>query len=233
MKRDRAKVIAFVLLIAAVLVLRFTVFGEYISFSRLKENSGVLWRYVDAHYYRAVAVFIALYLSTAFFLPGTLVLTIAGGFLFGALPGALYATAGALLGSSLAFFSARYLAGNWVHEKYRFHLSWLNEEIRKNGPLYLLTLRVLPFAPFFLVNFLAGLSGTPYRTFLWTTLVGMCPGAAAFSFAGQQLRTLSSLQDIFSPGFILALALMTLLLLGPILWKKRQRENRERQSKTG
>lgn len=223
MKKDRTKVIVFILLIAAVLLLRFTVFGEYVSLSKLKENSGVLWKYVGAHYFRAAAIFIALYLSTAFFIPGTLVLTIAGGFLFGALPGTLYATIGALTGASLAFFASRYLAGGWVQERYRYHLLWLNEELRKNGPLYLISLRVIPVAPFFLVNFLAGLTGTRYRTFLWTTFAGMLPGSVAYSYAGQQLRTLSSLEDILSPGFIAALILMILLLLGPLLYKRQRK----------
>ncbi len=223
MKKGLGKIALFALLIAVVLLLRFTVFGEYITFEKVKENSGILWRYVEAHYFRAVLIFIVLYISTAFFVPGTLMLTITGGFLFGVLPGTLYATLGALTGASLAFLTSRYLAGNWVQERYRFHLLWLNEEIRRNGPVYLISLRVIPVVPFFLVNFLAGLTRTSYWTFLWTTFAGMLPGSVVYSFAGQQLRTVTSLEDIFSPGFVLALVVMTLLLLGPILWKRKRK----------
>ena len=74
----------------------------------------------------------------------------------------------------------------------------------RNGASYLLTLRLIPVFPFFLINFLAGLTKVPLRTFLWTTSLGIIPGTVVFAFAGQQLGSINSPADILSKKVIAA-----------------------------
>ncbi|MBL4647634.1 MAG: TVP38/TMEM64 family protein [Gammaproteobacteria bacterium] len=65
----------------------------------------------------APIVFIVLYsIATIFFLPG-LILTLTGGLLLGAVLGTLYNLSGAVLGSTVAFLIARYIASDWVAHK--------------------------------------------------------------------------------------------------------------------
>jgi len=55
---------------------------------------------------------------------------------------------------------------------------------KHGGHLYLLTLRLMPVFPFFLINILTGLINIPLRTFIWTTSLGIIPGSLVYAFAG-------------------------------------------------
>jgi uncharacterized membrane protein YdjX (TVP38/TMEM64 family) len=163
--------------------------------------------------------------AVALNVPGAAILTMAGGFLFGTALTVLYANVGATTGAVLAFLLARYLLGEWVQSRYRTQLAGFNSEIERNGSKYLLTLRLIPVFPFFLINFLSGLTTIPLRTFAWTTSLGIIPAAAVFGFAGQQIGTISSAGEILSPKVIIAFTLLALLALIPALIS-RKRGNR-------
>jgi uncharacterized membrane protein YdjX (TVP38/TMEM64 family) len=168
-----------------------------------------------------VASFIAVYvLATALSVPGAVILTLAGGFLFGPATSVIYIDIGATAGAACAFLSARYLLGNRLQQKYGGQLAKFNSEMDRNGASYLLTLRLIPVFPFFLINFLAGLTKVPLRTFLWTTSLGIIPGTAVFAFAGQQLGSIDSLADILSKKVIAAFAALGLFTLAPAVWKR-------------
>lgn len=219
-------IILLAVLAAAIVFLRRSGLGDHLTFESLKENSALLLAFVERHYLLAVAVYIGLFISTAFVVPGALVLTIAGGFLFGVMPGTLYTTLGASAGASLSFFAARYLAGKRIQRHYRTQLERFNAEIDRNGYIYLFIMRVVPVFPFFVVNVLAGLTRIPYRVFLVMTLLGMIPGAAVYSFVGRQLSTVHTADDLLSPGIIAALVLLALFTLAPILYRHRRRARR-------
>ncbi len=57
-------------------------------------------------------------MSTAFFVPGALVMSLLGGFLFGTVLGVVYIDAGMTLGAVLAFLAARYVLGKRLQEKF-------------------------------------------------------------------------------------------------------------------
>ncbi|TAL24857.1 MAG: TVP38/TMEM64 family protein [Nitrospirae bacterium] len=177
--------------------------------------------FVLNRYYLSIVIYIIVYtVSTALSVPGAAVLTLSGGFVFGAVYGAIYSNIGATAGATLAFLFSRYLIGEWVQKKYKERLRRFNEELAKSGHLYLLTLRLIPAFPFFLINFFAGLAKVPLRTFLWTTAVGIIPGDIAYSFAGSRLNTIESVEDIFSARMLIALAFLALLILFPVIYKK-------------
>ena len=189
---------------------------DYLSFANLKENRDLLRSYVDAHYVLSVAAFIAMVVSTAFFVPGAIVFTLTGGFLFGVLRGTLYVLTGAVLGATLAFLSSRFIAGNWIQHRYEKHLGAFNREISIHGHNYLIFFRIVPVMPFFLVNYLAGITKVSLGRFVWTTAVGMLPGSVIYCFAGRELGNIESPDDIMSPGLMLALSLLALLALLPV-----------------
>ena len=136
---------------------------EYFNFDYVSKQRAVLREYVEAHYWVSVVVFIAVYMTTAFFVPGAIALTLAGGFLFGVLPAALYINAGATIGAVLALLISRYVAGNWVQEHYAEQLKPLNSAFERHGVSYLLALRIVPVLPFFAINYLAGITRIPAR----------------------------------------------------------------------
>lgn len=215
------KLFLLVLFILAIIALRFSPLGSLLTFENLKRNRQTLLSIVDAHYLPAVASFIAVYvIATALSIPGAVILTLSGGFLFGTAASVVYIDAGATAGAACAFLLARYLLGERLQQKYEGQLAKFNREIELNGVSYLLTLRLIPVFPFFLINFLAGLTRVPLKTFLWTTAVGIIPGTTVFAFAGQQLGSINSPSDILSKKVIAAFAALGLFTLAPAAWKR-------------
>jgi uncharacterized membrane protein YdjX (TVP38/TMEM64 family) len=152
---------------------------------------------------------------TAFVIPGTLILTAAAGFLFGFGAGTVYSLLAACFGATMAFLTSRYLIGSWIQKKYDRQLQFLNNEISRHGHNYLLFFRIVPALPFFVVNYIAGMTHISKWTFLWTTAAGMLPGALVCTYAGQQLGLISSADEIFSTKFVLSLLVLAMLILIP------------------
>lgn len=214
----KKSIVLLVLFVAMIVALRYSPLGGLLTFENLKQHRESLLAFVRGHYALSVLVFISGYvLATAFSLPGAVILTLAGGFLFGVLAATFYVDIGATSGAALAFLSARYILGNRLQERYRQQLAKFNEEFAKNGTRYLLTLRFVPIFPFFLINFLSGLTQVPLRTFIWTTSVGIIPGTAVFAYAGGQIGTITSLSGILSLKVLVAFGVLALFMLFPVI----------------
>ena len=211
------KQIIFIAVIAiAILFIRY--FAEdSISFETVTRNKEVLLRLVEDRYLLSVVGFMTAFVATAFVVPGALVLSLTGGFLFGVIPGILYVNLGGTLGAALAFLSSRYLVGQWIQQRYNSVLITFNEEVAKHGQYYLISLRIVPVLPFFLVNHLAGLTKISLRKFVGTTSLGMLPGSLVYTLAGQQLEKVNAPEDILSVRLIIAFSLLALFALLPVI----------------
>ncbi len=228
LKRHKKKLLFICFLIAIIVALRFSPIGDMLTFDNLKKNREVFISLVRGHYLRAVVIYIAFYiLITALSIPGAGIMTLAGGFLFGVFPATLYIDIGATIGATLAFLTARYLLGNWLQQKYQKQLRSFNEEMHRNGSRYLITVRLIPVFPFFMINFLSGLTNVSIKTFAWTTALGIVPVTIIFAYAGRQLGTINAVSEILSTRMIAALAaLAALALLPAVRGRIKARRNR-------
>ncbi len=197
--------------------------GQYLSLEALKNNRDNLLAYTESNYGFAVALFVLVYIvQTAFSLPGGAILTLAGGFLFGSLLGTIYVNLGATSGATLAFLAARYLLRDWVEQKFGDRLEFIQAGFAQNAFSYLMTLRLIPAFPFFLVNLVSGLTRVNLGTYVVATAVGIIPGSFVYAYAGRQLGTINSLGEIASPPVLLAFTLLGLLALLPMVYRKIQ-----------
>ena len=220
MKSFRNKLIIGTILVAVFITLRLIGVDEYMTLENLKASRDSLSRFVQANYTVSVAVFIAIYIVwTSFALPLAAIITIGGGYLFG-LVAVLYVNIGATTGATFAFFAARYLLGDWIHRKYGERLSAFNREVENNGPNYLLTLRLIPIFPFFLINVFSGLTRVRPLTYIWTTAVGIIPGTFVFAYAGKQLGAIRNVEDIISFNMLMVFILLGILAVVPVIVKK-------------
>jgi uncharacterized membrane protein YdjX (TVP38/TMEM64 family) len=214
------------LLIAALFVTAIVAFfyfdlKQYLTLEALKTNRDRLLNFSEAHYAKSVLLYIAIYIvQTAFSLPGGAIMTLAGGFLFGSVLGTVYVNLGATTGATLAFLASRYLLHDWVESKFGHRLGAFQEGFSKNGFSYLMTLRLIPLFPFFLVNLLSGLTRVNLGTYVAATAIGIIPGSFVYAFAGRQLGTINSLKEIASPPVLLAFTLLGLLALVPVVYRK-------------
>jgi len=128
--------------------------------------------------------------ATVFFLPG-LILTIAGGLIFGAAWGVVWTTVGANAGAIAAFLIGRYAARDMVEgmvEK-NSHLRKIDEGVRRNGWRMLMITRLVPIFPFNVQNYVYGLTNIPLKTYVLVTLPCMLPATIAYTFAAGSVRT--------------------------------------------
>ncbi|SNB46428.1 TVP38/TMEM64 family protein [Geobacter sp. DSM 9736] len=190
---------------------------DFLSFEYLKSHHLALRNYVDVHYVKAATIFMLLYLSTSLVVPGALALTVAGGALFGTIATVCYVNAGATLGAVLAFLATRYFFAGWVQERFRNELQKFNHELVLHGHNYLLTLRIIPILPAFLINYLAGLTKIPTSTFVWTTSLGVLPGSAVYAYAGSRLGSIQKPGDLISWEIVIAFALLGIFSLLPVI----------------
>lgn len=195
--------------------------GRWLTLGAIQANRDALLAWTQGHGAAAVALFIVLYCAqTALSLPGATVFSLAGGFLFGTLPGALFVNVGATSGATLAFLAARYLFRDAVERRFGATLKPIQEGFARDGFNYLLTLRLIPIFPFFLVNLVSGLTRIGTGSYVLATAVGIVPASLVYCNAGRQLGGLNSLGDVASPRVLGAFALLGLLALAPVVYRR-------------
>lgn len=183
--------------------------GRYLSLEALQAQRAALIAWRDAQPVVASLAFFAIYVAaTALSLPGAVILTLAGGAVFGLVWGVLLVSFASTLGATGAFLVARYLARDLVRQRFGERLSAIDQGIEREGAFYLFTLRLVPLFPFFLINLLLGLTRMRASTFFWVSQLGMLPGTLVYVNAGTQLGQLESLAGILSPGLIGAFVLL-------------------------
>ena len=220
------KVMLALLLVTGIGAFVYFDLGQYLSLESLKTNRDSLLAYADSNFGMAMALFIAAYIiQTGFSLPGGAIMTLAGGFLFGSVLGTVLVNIGATTGATLAFLVARYLLRDWVEQKFGDRLEPIQAGFAKNAFSYLMTLRLIPAFPFFLVNLVSGITRVNLGTYVTATSLGIIPGSFVFAFAGRQLGTINSLGEIASPPVLLAFTLLGLLALMPIAYRKFTQKN--------
>ncbi len=195
--------------------------GQFLSLTALKEHRDTLLSFTEANYASSAGLFILAYIVvTGLSLPGAVILTLAGGFLFGSLFGTLFVNLGATTGATLAFLTARYLLRDWVEQKFGKWLRPVQQGFTNNAFSYLMILRLIPLFPFFIVNLVSGLTRMNVGTYVAATALGIIPGSFVYAYAGRQLGTINSLKEIASTNVIEAFVLLGLLALVPTVYNK-------------
>ena len=133
-------------------------------------------------------IYVILYaVGTVAFVPGSL-FALAGGALFGPVWGSVLNLFGATLGASLAFLTARYLAGDWTSRKTGGSLKRLVSGVEAEGWRFVAFVRLVPLFPFNLSNYALGLTKIGFLPYVITSLICMAPGAIAYTWLGHAGR---------------------------------------------
>lgn len=143
----------------------------------------------------APVLFIILYaVATILFLP-TMVLTFAGGALFGPFAGTLINLLGAICGALSSFLISRHLVHAWFSKKRGKRLNQLIAGVNQKGWLFVALLRVFPILPFNLVNYGLGLTDISLRMYSITTIVFLIPAEILYTYFGHAGK-----QMLLNPG---------------------------------
>jgi len=184
--------------------------GRFLSLQFLQARFTEIETVVGANYPAASALFFLLYAGLASLsVPGAaLVLTLAGGALFGVVWGTVLVSFASTIGATLGCLLSRFVLREFVEKRFPYAANRVNEGIRHDGGYYLFALRLVPVFPFFIINLVMGLTRLPLRTFFWISQVGMLPGTVLFVNAGTQLSTIHDASDVLSPRVAGSLALL-------------------------
>ena len=206
-----------VVVVLAVVLYRHFELGRLLTLDQLKASRDALVGAYQARPVQTLAIYFVVYvLATALSIPGALILTLAGGAMFGLGIGLLVVSFASSLGALLAFLAARYLLRDTVQSRFGRSLAPINDGVQRDGTFYLLTLRLVPVFPFWLINLLMGLTPIGAARFYLVSQIGMLAGTAVYVNAGTQLAAIRTPGDILSAGL---LGSFVLLGLFPLLAK--------------
>ncbi len=203
--------------IAAIALYQHYDLGRLLTLDSLKASRDALADAVQARPLATALVFFSVYvLATAISIPGAVILTLAAGAMFGLGLGLLIVSFASSIGALLAFLAARYLLRDAIQSRFGKRLAPINEGMKRDGTFYLLTLRLVPVFPFWLINLLSGLTPIGALRFYIVSQLGMLPGTLVYVNAGTRLASIQSPGDILSP---LLLGSFVLLGIFPLIAK--------------
>ena len=203
------------ILIAVVAVVGF-IYRDAFSFQTLAENREKLVAWRDSSYLLAAGGYVLAYIIiVAFSLPGALIMTLTGGFLFGLFAGSLLTLTGATIGAVAIFLAAKTGLGDSLQARMDASggmLSRIRDGLRENEISYLFLMRLIPAIPFFVANLAPALMGVKLRNYVFTTFFGIMPGTVVYTWVG------SGLSEVFARGEKPDLGIFfEWQILGPIL----------------
>ena len=182
---NKSKII--VLVVILVLVAAFFAFDlkEVLSLEFFRRQQASIIAYYDAHPALTVLLYFVAYVAVAALsLPGAVIMTLAGGAIFGTILGTVIVSFASCVGATLAFLSSRFLLRDVIQSKYGDRLQSINQGIAKDGAFYLFTIRMIPLIPFWLINLAMGITSIRTWTFYWVSQLGMLLGTIVFVNAG-------------------------------------------------
>ena len=229
------RIFPLVALLAAVGIAFTLDLDSYLNFETLRSHRNDLAVWVDNSRLLAPCVFLAIYVGVVLLsLPGPMFVTLAGGFLFGALPGVALSLSGATIGATIVLLVVRTALGSFLQQRGGNFVKRMEYGFKKNAFNYLLAMRLIPLFPFGMVTLSAAILGVRVKTFIAATLLGSFPATLILSLAGAGLDDVFktdegfSLTNIFSPQLIIALIGLVALALSPICYQFFLRKNGKR-----
>lgn len=203
--------------------------GDVLSYEALRDNREALLSFRDAHYAQTVLFFMIVYIAiVAFSLPGALVASLTGGFLFGTMAGSLVNVSSATIGATLIFLAARWGFGDRMSARMdtsQGRIKRIKDGIDENQWSMLFLIRLVPVVPFFVANLIPAIVGVPLRRFVISTFVGIIPGAVVYTSVGAGLGEVfergetPNLGVIFEPHILLPILGLCALAILPVILK--------------
>ncbi|PHS02365.1 MAG: TVP38/TMEM64 family protein [Blastopirellula sp.] len=198
-------------------------FGDYLQLEYLAEQESSLRTFFQQNPALTYTVAFLLYVAvTGLSLPGAAGMTLVYGWLFPLVPAFILISFASTSGATLAFLLSRYLFRDAIQNRFGEQLAKFNTALEKEGAFYLFTLRLIPAAPFFVINAVMGLTPMRTKTYWWVSQLGMLPGTAVYVYAGNSIPSLQTIADDGASGIVSIQLLIAFAVLGlfPLVVKK-------------
>ena len=193
MKKDKRIINILKISIFLVILIVGAIFLRYTGIDNLQELEAIIKSSGSIAPYIYIALFSIL---PSFFMPVT-ILAMAAGYVFGIVNAGIYTFIGAFINSTLTYFIGKYVAYDFINdianEKYHDVYTKLKEKSHgKEGFILMIIVRLLPFVPYTLLNYMSGAVGFNYLVFISSTMIGILPGIFIYTNIGTNLSSLGS-----------------------------------------
>lgn len=172
------------IIIILIVIAYLTGLTRHLTWDNFEMVHRVAMDYVQKHPLTSPLIFIGIYtIYASLALPGILLLTILGGFLFPLPLSTFYVICSATMGGSILFLSTRRASENFLSKKVEL-FSKIEKGFQRNAAGYMLFLRLVPLFPSWFVTVSSALFGVRLTTFIWTTFIGITPCAFLLTSMG-------------------------------------------------
>lgn len=216
-----------VIVIAGLAVVWWMGLHQYVSFETLHKHHEQLNAWVLSNVWWAALVYCAAYVAlVGLSLPGGVLMTLAGGYLFGLVYGTLLAATGATVGATIIFIAARNASQAFIRRRAGRIIRRIEAGFRENMLSYMIFLRVVPVFPFFAINLAMAFLGVPLRLYVLTTFFGILPGSAVYAGVGNGMGHLLDVGRqpdtgiIFEPQILIPILALIILSLAPVAYRQ-------------
>lgn len=210
------------LFIALIIIIFFSLgWHKYFSFEALKNHQQFLEAWKSNHYFLALSIFAVTYIAcVAISFPGASILSLVGGFLFGAIVGSIVVVISASLGATIIFLVVKYSLQEWQGKGWT---KKLRAGFENNAFSYLLFLRLVPVFPFWIINIVPAILKVDTKIYIMATFLGIIPGSVIYVLVGNGLNKVfakPNLAIIFEPQILYPMLALAIISLLPIFFKK-------------
>jgi uncharacterized membrane protein YdjX (TVP38/TMEM64 family) len=204
-------------LFAAAAAWKWTPLADVIDIDRLSGWAASLRENPARHLY----VLGAYVIGSLLLVPITAIILVTA-IIFGPILGSLYSIVGCLAGAVATYAIGRLLGQDFVRKIAGTKWRRLEKKIEQTGIVAVATLRLLPIAPFTVVNVVSGAFKVPLRDYILGSLLGLVPGILITNLFARQFAS-----AIRNPGIGTVLILLALITftVGGTVWLKRRLES--------
>jgi uncharacterized membrane protein YdjX (TVP38/TMEM64 family) len=218
-------VLILLLLLGAAAAWKWTPLAELIDTQRLAGWAASVRESPARHVY-----VLAIYVIGSILLVPITALIFVTAIVFGPEMGTVYSLAGCLAGAVATYAIGHFLGQDFVRKLIGAKWTRVEQQIERTGIIAVATLRLLPLAPFAVVNVVSGAFKVPLRDYVIGSLLGLVPGILVTNLFAHQLQS-----AIRNPGFgtfVLLAALIVVTAVGTV-WLKRRVWGRDMSAAPG
>ena len=205
---------------------RWTALGEWLDLDMMRQQAEAL----NTHALAPVLAIIIIAVAGSLAVPLTL-LVVTAVLAFGSIAGFFYSLIGAELSSVLTYAMGQGAGRDLVRRYAGERLNGVSKKLSKRGILTIITLRIVPVAPFVVINLVAGASHIRFKDFALGTLIGLLPGLIAIALFADGL--LQSVRDPNIETFTwlaVVVLLVVLMMFGLRKWLSGSQTSTESQT---
>lgn len=182
------------------------------------ENLSALSRYLRAHPLAPLYV-IGLYTLGGLTAFPVFILIPATAMIFGPLLGCLYSLCGLVVNASVLYALGHLIGRDTINHYVGHRMQHMSRRLVRNGFIAVALLRLLPVAPFTLVNLISGASPVTFGTYTAATVAGISPALICMSLAGAQLN-----MTLHNPALqnLMICVILSILILTLGIWLRRK-----------